>query len=107
LIADFYNKCFSAQFFKSLKITSPKYSLFFGVFRKLLNSLRIIVSAIKQGVAIELIKDDLESISQPLSKIEAALQTKETLKPLLHPSRAGRYREAIDNLTTSLNHQEY
>ena len=74
---------------------------------KLVKERENLVSAIKQGVAIELIKDDLESISERLSKLEATLQNKETSKPLLHPSMAGRYRKAIGNLTASLNHQEH
>ncbi|MEE9342758.1 MAG: hypothetical protein V3V12_03895, partial [Gammaproteobacteria bacterium] len=52
---------------------------------KLVKERENLVSAIKQGVAIELIKDDLESVSERLSKIETTLQNKETSKPLLHP----------------------
>jgi len=73
---------------------------------KLIKERENLVSAIKEGVAIE-IKDDLESVSERLNKLEATLQNKETSTPLLHPSMAGRYRKAIGNLTTSLNHQEH
>ena len=74
---------------------------------KLVKERENLVSAIKQGIAIALIKDDLESVSERLGKIETILQNKEISKPLLHPSMAGRYRKAIGNLTASLNHQEH
>ena len=65
-----------------------------------------IVNAIKQGIAINLIKDDLESVSMRLQELETLMQNKQVSRPLLHPVMADRYRQEISNLQDSLNHEE-
>ena len=65
-----------------------------------------IIQAIKQGVSVDLIKDDLESVSGRLKELDKLMQNKQKSRPLLHPVMAERYRKEISNLRESLNHKE-
>ena len=65
-----------------------------------------LISAIKQGVAADLIKDDLMRVSERLEELEELVQDKQVSKPLLHPVMAERYRKEIGHLRESLNHED-
>ena len=73
---------------------------------KLIKQRENIIEAIKNGVAVELIKDELESISVRLKELENLLKNKKEPSLFLHPKMADRYREVIGDLRKSLNHKE-
>lgn len=68
-----------------------------------------LVQALKDGVSVALIKDDLEKATDRVSELEAKIEAagKETKKPLLHPKMAQRYKRAVSELKTSLTDDKY
>ena len=62
-----------------------------------------IIQAIKDGVPAELIKDELDQITQKQKTISKSIEvnTKE-IRPLIHPTMALRYRKAISGLKEAL-----
>ena len=65
-----------------------------------------IIQAIKDGVAVDLIKDDLERSSERLKELETLLEATPTSAPMLHPAMAERYRRQISDLRASLDQEE-
>ena len=62
-----------------------------------------LIQAIKDGIPASMVKDDLESVSERIEKAEQALTVQPALKPLIHPTMASRYHQAIKDLKASLN----
>ena len=73
---------------------------------KLFKERENIIQAIKQGIAADLVKDDLEKVSSRLKELEALLSNKSWSRPFLHPVMAQRYRKVIKNLRQTLNHED-
>jgi len=65
-----------------------------------------IIQAIKDGVAASLVKDELEAVSKRLEELGELLKVRSEPRPFLHPSMARRYRQEIENLRRSLNHEQ-
>ncbi len=62
-----------------------------------------IIQAIKDGVPAELIKDELEQISQRQEELQKRIETQShKVRPLIHPAMALRYRKAVTGLRNSL-----
>jgi site-specific DNA recombinase len=62
-----------------------------------------IIQAIKDGIPAELIKDDLEQISQKQEKLKKLIETEShQVRPLIHPAMALRYRKTVTELRRSL-----
>lgn len=62
-----------------------------------------VLTAIREGIAAALVKDELESIASRLEALEKIIaQGSEQARPLLHPAMARRYREEIAALRDAL-----
>lgn len=62
-----------------------------------------IIQAIKDGVPAELIKDELEQISQRKEELQKRIESEShEVRPLIHPAMALRYRQAVTGLRKSL-----
>jgi len=62
-----------------------------------------VLQAIRDGIAANLVKDELENIAARLEKLETVIaQGSEQPRPLLHPAMARRYREQIATLREAL-----
>jgi site-specific DNA recombinase len=62
-----------------------------------------IIKAIKDGLPAELIKDELEEISQRQDDLKKLIEDQShEVRPIIHPSMALRYREAVTGLRESL-----
>ncbi|MCL4677729.1 MAG: recombinase family protein [Alphaproteobacteria bacterium] len=63
-----------------------------------------VLQAIRDGIAANLVKDELERIAADLEKVETIIaQGSDQPRPLLHPSMARRYREQIAGLREALS----
>ena len=62
-----------------------------------------IIQAIKDGIAADLIKDELEHISQRQGELKNLIKAEShEVRPLIHPAMAQRYRKAVTDLRQSL-----
>ncbi len=62
-----------------------------------------IIQAIKDGVPAKLIKDDLIQIAEKQEKLKALIENEsKEVRPLIHPTMALRYREAVMGLREAL-----
>lgn len=62
-----------------------------------------VLTAIREGIAASLVKDELESLAANLERLETIIaQGSEQPRPLLHPAMARRYREEITALRDAL-----
>ncbi len=66
-----------------------------------------IIQAIKDGVPADMIKDELEAISERAQELEAKLAAAGTEpRPFIHPAMAGRYRASVKALCHALSERE-
>jgi hypothetical protein len=66
-----------------------------------------IIQAIKDGVPADMIKDELETISERAQELEAKLTAAGTEpRPFIHPAMAGRYRASVKALCLALSERE-
>ena len=71
---------------------------------KLVGERENILKAIREGIAANLVKDDLERITGRLDELETLLTREESQEqPILHPAMAERYRQEVTALKASLN----
>lgn len=62
-----------------------------------------IIQAIKDGVPAELIKDELEQISDRQEKLKKLIEAEShEVHPIIHPAMALRYRKAVTELKKAL-----
>lgn len=65
-----------------------------------------LVKAIKSGMPVELIQEDLEQVSNKIKGIEHALAHQSETKLYIHPSMAQRYSQAVQELRQQLTHKD-
>ncbi len=66
-----------------------------------------IIQAIKDGVPADMIKDELETISERAQELEAKLAAAGTEpRPFIHPAMAGRYRAQVKALCHALSERD-
>lgn len=65
-----------------------------------------LVQAIKDGIPADIIKDDLERVTQHLARLKSVFEEKAASKPALPSNIAKRYRQSVSNLRKSLNKQD-
>lgn len=75
--------------------------------KKLAKEREGVIQAIKDGIPARMIKDDLFRITERQEKLEALINDHQNnrQRPLLHPSMALRYKQAVQALRTSLNNE--